>query len=518
MAVLVGYDASSSKMVFYVRGKSFPSNRNGWDYDYIPDPIVSDSDVNPYIEIWSNGPCFVNVDYGDGTIKQYPFYKRKGSTAYTIYFRGLDIEYQKNPDSHPWWFFKDDGSEYIPVPPHKYADGEDKDRVVTMEFTNDIRLLRVVNQILPEYPLIDCPSIEEINIVYDNLLSLDIPFDKFGRANKIKKFQLAACSLPGKFTSWPEGMLRLTEIEDIQANGTFNFYDYENSNVRELKVWKKLNNNNFNFCNIPYVNEWNELPNLGTLAIMSDYDDWPIIEPDSINPSIWRFQFIGSGTSWKDDLVCGKGLEHITSTSIQYLKTDFTITPKWLFEMRSLVDFVIPYALGTQKKIDDFVIATYNSIVGWENTTMSSVSVDGLRNQFYGMRFSCFDSRSPSGVRPSGVLQAPDGFVKGHSNGNPTTPMEKIYVLTNNYNQRWVVAPEATSTLSRSVEPFKLYSMTEVDGDVVIGTGELITSSWLFKFNSPFEAEDELRRRGMDASVVEKWFKQREEDAYVFSE
>ena len=149
---------------------------------------------------------------------------------------------------------------------------------------------------------------------------------------------------------------------------------------------------------------------------------------------------------------------------------------------------------------------------------MTQTALDGERNQFYGMRFICFDAVSPSGVRPSGVLQAPDGFVKGQSNGNPATPMEKIYVLTNNYNQRWTVAPEAVTTLSRSSEPFKLYSMTEVDGDVVIGTGELITSSWLFKFNSPFEAEDELRRRGMDASVVEKWFKQREEDVYVFSE
>lgn len=44
--------------------------------------------------------------------------------------------------------------------------------------------------------------------------------------------------------------------------------------------------------------------------------------------------------------------------------------------------------------------------------------------------------------RPSGTEQAPEGFVKGSSNGSPATPMEKIYVLKNNYAQRWTIKPE----------------------------------------------------------------------------
>lgn len=37
--------------------------------------------------------------------------------------------------------------------------------------------------------------------------------------------------------------------------------------------------------------------------------------------------------------------------------------------------------------------------------------------------------------------QAPEGFVKGQSNGSPATPMEKIYVLKNNYAQKWTIKP-----------------------------------------------------------------------------
>lgn len=74
---------------------------------------------------------------------------------------------------------------------------------------------------------------------------------------------------------------------------------------------------------------------------------------------------------------------------------------------------------------------------------MASVAKDGERNQFYGLEVSMYDSQYPDeNQRPSGTEQAPEGFVKGSSNGSPATPMEKIYVLKNNYAQRWTIKPE----------------------------------------------------------------------------
>ena len=52
---------------------------------------------------------------GDGTKDQYPLVKVSDG-SYRIVFRSLDIEYKKNPDDTVWWYKKEDGSQYIPVP------------------------------------------------------------------------------------------------------------------------------------------------------------------------------------------------------------------------------------------------------------------------------------------------------------------------------------------------------------------------------------------------------------------
>ena len=73
---------------------------------------------------------------------------------------------------------------------------------------------------------------------------------------------------------------------------------------------------------------------------------------------------------------------------------------------------------------------------------MSSIAKDGKRNQLYGLYVNLYSASEPqNNTRPSGVEQAPSGFVKGSNNGNPTTPMEKIYVLKNNYAQAWNIKP-----------------------------------------------------------------------------
>lgn len=96
----------------------------------------------------------------------------------------------------------------------------------------------------------------------------------------------------------------------------------------------------------------------------------------------------------------------------------------------------------TQDRADTFVNNFYNYVTGWTQITMSSIAKDGKRNQLYGLYVNLYSASEPqNNTRPSGVEQAPSGFVKGSNNGNPTTPMEKIYVLKNNYAQAWNVKP-----------------------------------------------------------------------------
>ena len=128
---------------------------------------------------------------------------------------------------------------------------------------------------------------------------------------------------------------------------------------------------------------------------------------------------------------------------------DFTKPlPEYVKEMRSMTNVVIAGAIFIQSKADDFVNAWYDYMINWSEATMSSNAADGLRNQFYGVAVSAYDINAGS-KRPSGVLQAPSGFSQGQSNGNPTTPMEKIYVLTNNYKQVWTLKPEEAANAAR---------------------------------------------------------------------
>lgn len=104
--------------------------------------------------------------------------------------------------------------------------------------------------------------------------------------------------------------------------------------------------------------------------------------------------------------------------------------PDYIYEMRAIAWFEMDYSTHSQKRSDDFVNSFYDLVVGWDQITMASVAKDGERNQFYGLTVSMYGSQYPDeNQRPSGTEQAPEGFVKGQSNGSPATPMEKIYVL-----------------------------------------------------------------------------------------
>lgn len=110
--------------------------------------------------------------------------------------------------------------------------------------------------------------------------------------------------------------------------------------------------------------------------------------------------------------------------------------------MRAITRFNVSASTHSQKRSDDFVNSFYDLVVGWDQITMTSVAKDGKRNQFYSLSVSMYAAAYPTeNQRPSGTEQAPEGFVKGSSNGSPATPMEKIYVLKNNYAQRWTIKP-----------------------------------------------------------------------------
>lgn len=515
MGFLVGYDTALSSVTFYVNEDRFPCY-NGRNADYVPDPVVDSGIFNRNFNISSSKPGFVNVDWGDGTKDQYPL--TKNGSVYRIIFRSLDIEWRKNPDATTWWFKKEDGSQYIAIPPHKY-DSVQK-REVTMTFSNvidgDFSLDGIV---LDRFPLINLPDISYLNMTRSVLKNGDIPYDRISNSQNVANIQMGGFSHPGVWSNWPEGFLKMKRLKYFGCSSVFNFADNPDSNWRRFSEWENLTIFNFNGCNIPsYDPAFNSIPAVG-IDIISDRNNIPVFdEVDKVGDNKIHVYFMANGSSWKQDLVGGK-LNKIQETYCRSYTVPVDDLPDWLYEVREFRKWNLSSSfISTQERADTFVNTFYDKIMSWSYITMSQTASDGNRNQFYKLTLDLYTSAAPTNKRPSGVYQAPEGFVKGVSNGNPTTPMEKVYVLTNNYGQTWVLAPAPASkaALTRArragkarITPFVLGVK---DGHVSVFGGDVLDDNMSkYNFADKYEAMDICNDLGLDSSPVVEYFRRIEE-------
>lgn len=518
MAFLAGYDTIASYVTFIVNEDRFPCY-DGKGADYIPDPIISADAFNRSLRFSTRKPGFVDVDWGDGTKDQYPLVKISDG-SYRIVFRSLDIEYKKNPDDTVWWYKKEDGSQYIPVPPHKYSDI--RRREVTMRFSNVIDgEFNMDGIVLHEFPITNLPDITYFAVVRSVLKNGDIPYDRISKSVNLRNIQMGAFSHSGVWSNWPEGLLNMKNLRYFGCNSVFNFGDDPDSNWRRFSEWKNLTEFNFNWCNIPsYDPAFNSIPAVG-INIISDRNNIPVFdEVDKVGDDKAGVDFMGNGSSWKQDLVGGK-LNKIQRAYCSSSTVPVDDLPDYLYEIREFRVWNLRNGgrfINTQERADTFVNTFYDKMMSWDYITMSQTASDGNRNQFYKLTLDLYAAVAPTNKRPSGVYQAPDGFVKGVSNGNPTTPMEKVYVLTNNYGQTWILAPAQASkaALTRArragktrIAPFVLGVK---DGHVSVFSGDVLDESMSkYSFADKYEAIDICSNLGLDSSPVVEYFRRIEE-------
>lgn len=276
-----------------------------------------------------------------------------------------------------------------------------------------------------------------------------------------------------------------------------------------------------------YPKEWLSFNNLKELYLSPGYatssfdpNTCPAMdEVDKINSSLKIFDHInrwyGSVVSWHP-YMSGKGLGNIEriDASHSYSNIDVSNLPDYIYEMRSMNSFYMYRSLSTQVRCDTFISTLYERVMGFDYLTMSSSASDGKRNQFYGLYLSMYLASYPDDKRPSGVLQAPSGFIKGQSNGSPSTPMEMVYVLMNNYGWRFSMAPEASVLRSirssdidtRSYKPYKLIVFD--DGRTFVGNGDVLAhdTDKVLSFGGQPEGEYLCDSMGLDRNVIAEYF------------
>lgn len=527
---LICKDTNKGSITFFTKGKyAFRGVYRNDTTDDVPDPILNGNNYNENIQFYSKTPGMCEVDWGDGNKEQFPFVKDRSESIYGRYrlmFRRRDISYRKNPDSHPWWFYKEDGSEYIPAPNHAYADGLDKERVISMSFTNDVTTMESYRIMMVGFPILDMPSLINIiiNIPRDRTI-IDISKDRIMRSVNIERITLSEFGVD-TLTSIPEDWNRLTKLKVLNLSKSIDFSDTEASNIRKFpSMWPNLEILHLAGGRVRvYPREWLSFSKLRELYIspgvaMPSFDPntCPAMdEVDKINSSLKIFDHInrwyGPVVSWHP-YMSGKGLENIEKldASYSYSNMDVSSLPDYIYEMRSMNSFYMYMSLSTQDRCDTFISTLYEKVMGFDYLTMSSVASDGKRNQFYGLYLSFYIALSPSDKRPSGVLQAPSGFIKGQSNGSPSTPMEMVYVLMNNYGWRFNMPPETSASRSRSfysadIKPYKL--IISDDGHIFIGEGDILAynTDKILSFGGQPEGEYLCDSMGLDRNVIVEYF------------
>jgi len=80
--------------------------------------------------------------------------------------------------------------------------------------------------------------------------------------------------------------------------------------------------------------------------------------------------------------------------------------------------------LNIQSKMDEFVNSIYSNVNSYASKTLGNTA----------FRQMTIITNSST---PSGLYQEPLGFVLGSDNGNPQTPLEKIWIMVNQYEHTW---------------------------------------------------------------------------------
>ena len=444
--------SNTNRTVLYMQGEYAFTSLYFSTPSGIPAPTTG-SDHNSFIRFIGNKPGSVIVDWDDGNVETFDL--QYNGSYYVIGWRSQDVDYNKNPASvgggWGWGIDKTTGEYIKPKPNHHYTDGSTRERHITLTFTCEgIYSFTTDTMLMWGFPILELPSLTTLNISYTRYIN-EIPFVRLSKIKNLTSFNLT--SLGSVLQYIPDSIFDMTGLTTLSISGVFNLADPDSSNFRKISKLKNLKSLTAWVCNIKtYIKEFNDLPNLNYLCISNasggvdgipTFDEVSVINPALTNMNVIGAGYSGSGirTSWMEAQFAGKGLEHLQQINIEYQNNLSLVLPEYLREMNSLNYIYALNSFKSQARADTWVNNLYAYMTNWNQVTMTNKLVNGKRNQFYGLTISMYASNYPYDYRPSGVYQAPAGFVKGSSNGNPTTPMEKIYVMQNNYAHNWIINP-----------------------------------------------------------------------------
>lgn len=438
---LLKYAPPTNRITWFTKFNYALKNSYSDDVENWTPPDKSGS-LNTRIVFRASNYFVVNVDWGDGIVEQYQ--SQKSSSYYYATFRSMRTT------------LADYGSyfSYETIPPHHYED-DDKDalRTITVTFSTNIDYISSYVNRFAKFPILEFPELATLSMRHADIPE-EIPFDFFKNIPNLTELSLGSSSTV-KGSVLPKSLFTMTKLKILNIESCFNINDIEGSGVRNISALKELNELDISNNGIArYLKEYNELPKLWNLSLWEaktfpingvEVSQYPLMEAD-FNPRITTLNLYYSQyyTAWGEHLT-NYDLSHIQSIKVQYCRNlPWDNMPDWFRNMRALTVLWLDESLDIQSDADEFWDSLYRLATEWEYNSLSSTASDGKRNHFYGLSLHYRgSSNNHYNLLPTGRYQAPEGFIKGSANGNPATPMEKLYVLKNNYNMKFTGISDA---------------------------------------------------------------------------
>ena len=440
------------------------------------DPLSTNSyDHNDYINFTNSSTkeeMEIEIDWddksgpnGDGKETVHSVANKFG--YHHIYFYSYNSDYYiKNPNDESKSQKIDEGG----IKNHIFVDDVMRNRVVTMTFKKGFaNYIWSTNINLGIYPLIEIPEVSTISL--SNCTVDSVPFDRFLYSPNLRSLTLP--NITTKFSRLPDSLLKLSQLTELKISNLLSNIDPDTNGLRLISQMTNLKTLTAINSTDRYIKEFNDLPNLTSLDISrsTSLDDLlTLFSKDSItevNPNLTKFCCLASNqsTTCTDiDQVTGKCLDDVTNLDNI---TDFGIFFRpnpinakltlhdWMDRMYNWTTLNMEKMfIYSQEAIDNAVDVIYEKVTkyGPNLTYVTDDEKNGHRNPWYGATLKLYLQSEPYNKRPSGTYQEVE---------NPSTPMEKIWSLVNNYKWTVICCPESGGSTARPGETISPQNMFE---------------------------------------------------------
>ena len=421
-------------------------------------------DNNDYLELRSPVSFELDINWDDDSEIEHVVATKSGSFYYVRWY-SYDSDYYRKYTGNGT-----DGQKDVLIPNWAFRNhifqGTKKEHVVTMTFTKGyIDYIYAYYLRFGKYPLFEVP---ELTTIDTSECPCDvINTDRFLYCPNLTTLGLRS-AISSKYDKYPNSLWQLTKLKNLYIDSFVSDRNADNNGIRNIVKLKNLVNLTIHGGVDRYIKEFNELPNIRYIKISQDGDTSnvkTIFSKDGItkiNPNLYQLNPLSvwqDGTDTDMDIVTGtcfneiEDLSHITvlPTFFQIPKGKKIIIPEWMdrtFNFKSL-DWGKIFG---QDRIDrkpttiDLAIESlyeHTKQFGYNQNYVDG-PYKGKRNPWYNLKLTAYSQSQPVSYRPTGIYQKPTGFEKGVSDGNPSSPMEMLYVLVNNYKWTCIIPPETS--------------------------------------------------------------------------